>query len=76
MNAPADTNSPCEKFKVLVVVNVTLKPSATSEYALPTARPLISACKIDSIKIPCENQQNEDFSSLCFTHALTLVVVN
>jgi hypothetical protein len=31
MKAPAETNSPCEKFKVLVVVKVTLKPSATSE---------------------------------------------
>jgi hypothetical protein len=30
MNAPAETNSPCEKFSVLVVVNVMLKPSATS----------------------------------------------
>ena len=45
MNAPAETNSPCEKFSVLVVVNVMLKPSATSAYAPPTARPLISACR-------------------------------
>jgi len=30
MNAPADTNSPCEKFKVFVVVKVMLKPSATN----------------------------------------------
>ena len=30
MNAPAETNSPCEKFRVLVVVKVMLNPSATS----------------------------------------------
>ena len=28
--APADTNSPCEKLSVFVVVNVMLNPSATS----------------------------------------------
>ena len=29
MKSPAETNSPCEKFRVLVVVKVMLKPSAT-----------------------------------------------